>query len=49
MQGWLSRGATARIGSGFHCVRFIPGKLFEDCVFTSVSRGADPAFAKVER
>ncbi len=35
-----SRGPTARIMSGFHCVCFAPGgkTLFEEGVFTSVPR-----------
>ncbi len=50
MQSWLSRGPTARIVSGFHCVRFDSRKpLFEEGVFNSFACGAGPASAKVEQ
>ncbi len=41
MQSQLSRGQTAHIVSGSHCVCFAPGKL-EEGVFTSVPHGAGP-------
>ncbi len=40
MQSRLSRGATVHIVSGFHCVRFAPGKL-------SLRREISPAFLAV--
>ncbi len=50
MQSQLSRGMTARIVSGFHCICFTTGKiLFEEGVFTSFPRGTCSASANAER